>query len=403
MGEGTGRARGDFPLYMASQFLCSLGDAFFAVASAALLVRLTGSGLAAGLGAVFAPLCGLVASSLAGSLGDRFPARRLMAVFGLAKAAAVLGLAAAGALWLRYGMLFLLALAGVLYGIPARKAAALLLPARRLLAGNSALNGLAGAAYFAGPALAGVLVNACSAEAALAVAACCHAASSLFLPFLTARADGAPHSARGSEGLLGRVRAGVQYCRGNKQIARTILAFSALSFGSAATGLAFYPYAFDRLMVTAEEWGVIVSVFNGAMLLSMAFPVFAGKRLGKSFGIPVFLCCLFVADAWFSYGVCGSFRAALPLLAMEGASYFLAATLLSTKLQLCSDPAYMARVLGTNDLAANAARLLGMAMAAAAMALSGVRAVFFGSAALLAVFAAWGIARSGLVKIGGKG
>jgi MFS transporter, DHA3 family, macrolide efflux protein len=382
----------DFLLYSASQFVSCLGDAFQTVATAVLLFGLTGSGLYAGIGAVFPLLSGILISPFAGFLGDRFSTKRLLAAIGIVKGFSVMMFEVVGSLWQCYALIIVLSVINVFYGIPGRKITPCLVPGKNLLVGNSLLNGLTGAAFFVGPSAAGLIVKQWGAGEAMVVCGSLYILSSLLIPFLVIPKDVIDKKA-GRERIspFTKIMEGCRYCLGKKELRNTVFAFSAISFGSASTNMAFYPYSFDILRIDPTQWGVIVSVFNGVILLSTAFSIAARRGLGKSFHLLVFLPCMAIAAAWLCYSLIGSFAAVLPALALEGTSYFFVVTLLTTKLQLSSDLGHMARVLGTNDIFVNASRLLGIGAAWAIMHFRGVPAVFAMNAAALFTFALAGL------------
>lgn len=391
----TGGERGftadrNFLIYAASQLFSCLGDAFQTVTLAVLLFGLTGSGLYAGIGAVFPLLAGIFISPFAGFLGDRISTKSLITFIGFAKGLTVALFAAVGSLWQCYLLISLLSVVNVFYGIPGRKITACLVPGRNLLVGNSLLNGLTGAAFFVGPALAGLVVRSLGAGEAMLICGALYVVSSLLIPLLSLPEECGPSQAKRGGALVG-IGEGVRYCLGKRALRSVVIAFSAVAFGSASTNMAFYPYSFDILQTDAAQWGVIVSIFNGVILLSTAFSIAARRALARYFRPLVFLPCVAIAAAWLSYSLIGSFPAVLPALALEGTAYFFVVTLLTTRLQLSSDMGHLARVLGTNDIFVNFSRLAGIGAAWVVLHFFGVPAVFAANAALLAAFALAGL------------
>lgn len=381
----------DFLLFSASQFSSCMGDSFQTVSTAVLLFKITGSGIYAGIGAIFPLLSGIFISPFAGFLGDRFPTKSLLAAIGIVKGLAVMLFAVADSLWQCYLLILALSVINVFYGIPGRKITASLVPGKNLLVGNSLLNGLTGAAFFIGPTLAGLAVKAWGAGDAMLVCGGLYILSSLIIPLLALPKDNMPVAGRENGSPFDRIKEGFRYCLHRKDIMKFTAVFSIVAFGSSSTNMAFYPYSFDILQINSTQWGIIVSVFNGVILLSTAFSVAARHTIGKSFRVLAFLPCMAIAAAWVCYSLIDSFSSVLPALALEGASYFFVVTLLTTKLQLASDIGHMARVLGTNDIFVNAARLLGIGGAGLVMHFISVPAVFALNAVILCVAALTGL------------
>ena len=152
----------DFRLLFAGQTVSEFGDWINQVALIILVYQLTGRQAAVALVLVAQLLPRAIVLPFSGVLADRYPKRLLMLGTDLAQAAlaaSLLLVATAHDLWwVCAAVMFMQGLAAVF--TPARSAAIPALVPREHLGAANAVNGLAGqAAFFAGPALGGLLVG----------------------------------------------------------------------------------------------------------------------------------------------------------------------------------------------------------------------------------------------------
>jgi len=205
----------DFTAFWTAQSLSLLGDMFSFLALAWLVLQLTGSG--AQLGAVLAVqgIPRVLLTLLGGAISDQLSARltMLLSAAGRTLVAAVLAalvLTHAVVLWEVYVAAFLLGAISAFFMPALLSFLPQLVPSDLLESGNAAVQVSKQGSLILGPALAGVMVAAYGAGAAIAADAACFAATAGLL--LVIRGGVAPAANRpGARELLRNVGEGVAY------------------------------------------------------------------------------------------------------------------------------------------------------------------------------------------------
>ena len=373
-----------FLLYLCGQGALNLGESLRFIAVTVLLYKLTGSGISTALGLVFSALPSLLLSPFAGAAGDMVNEKKLLAVLDLLKAAVILPFLFRTDLTGIYVLLVLLSALDAVYGPSRRKFILRLTGKEGVLGANSLLTSVSGAAYLVGPLVAGILTDAYGPSPALAisVASCMISAAATLLVKPGGRAFGA----RKSKKVVSEISAGFDYCRSTPKVREVIYASVITGFCAIAVNMAFYPYAFDSLRVTAKGWSVMISIYYGTNL--MALPVMDLLRTkSRKPGFGLFYGGLFLTGLiWLSYAFICEFSAVLLLQFTEGTILAVCGILLSSRMQLVSDAGFLARVAGVTDVLSGGARLLAMGFAILTMRLSSFRPVFMATAALLLLF-----------------
>ena len=373
-----------FLLFLFGQGLSNLGDSFRFVAVTVLLYKLTGSGVAAALGLLFSIVPSLLLSPFAGAAGDILDEKYLLAGIDLIRAAVVLLFLFRSDLTGIYLILVLLSAIDTIYS-PSRKKFILRLAGKNgVLGANSLLTGISGAAYLAGPLMAGFLTDAYGPSPAFLVnsAACIMSAAATLL----VKAKALPHCKSAGRSIIREIAAGFSYCKRNQKVREIIGAIIVTGFSTIAVNMAFYPFAFDSLAVTAKGWSLMITVYYGTNL--MALPVI--RLLSGRGGRPdfrLFYAGLFLTGMiWFVYTFIHSFIIVLLLQFIEGTVLAVCGILFSSRMQLVSDSGYLARVAGVGDILSGWAKLCAMGCTLLIMQASSFRLVFLINAVLLLLF-----------------
>lgn len=187
-------------LLLTAQFASLLGDFFNYVAVAWLVLELTGSNLAVGAVLAAASIPRAVLMLLGGAVSDRFSPRTSMLAGGIARAVvmgvlALLALSGTVQLWHLFVGSFLIGIVAAFFLPASTSMLPRVVASDQLEAGNAFMSLSRFGATVLGPALAGVVVAAVGAGAALAVDAAGYALAGLLVTLLpsTRMASDGPH------------------------------------------------------------------------------------------------------------------------------------------------------------------------------------------------------------------
>lgn len=373
-----------FLLFLFGQGFSNLGDSFRFVAVTVLLYKLTGSGVAAALGLLFSIVPSLLFSPFAGAAGDMLDEKYLLAGIDLLKAAAVLLFLFKSDLTDIYLILVLLSALDTIYGPSRRKFILRLAGKKRVLGANSLLTGISGAAYLAGPLMAGFLTDAYGPSPAIIAnsAACIISAAATLL----VKAKAWPRCKSAGRNFMHEIADGFSYCKRNRLVREIIEAIVITGFCAISMNMAFYPFAFDSLGVTAKGWSLMITVYYGTNLMSLpVLRLFSGR--GKRPDFKLFYAGLFLTGIiWLIYTFIHSFLAVLPLQFIEGTLLAVCGILFSSRMQVVSDSGYLARVAGVGDILSSGAKLCAMGSTLLIMQAASFRLVFLINAVLILLF-----------------
>lgn len=373
-----------FLLFLFGQGFSNLGDSLRFIAVTVLLYKLTGTGVAAALGLLFSIVPSLILSPFAGAAGDMRDEKYLLAGIDLVKAAAVVFFLFRSDLTGIYLILVLLSALDTVYGPLRRKFILRLAGKNGVLRANSLLTGISGAAYLAGPLAAGLLTDAYGPYPAFLAnsAACILSAAATLL----VKAKALPWGKSTGGKLMPEIAAGFNYCKRNPQVREVIEAVIVTGFCTIAMNMAFYPFAFDSLGVTAKGWSLMISVYYGTNLA--ALPVIRLIRgRGRQPDFRLFYCGLFLTGIiWLMYAFVHGFLTVLLLQFVEGTVLAVCTILFSSRMQLVSDSGYLARVAGVGDILSGAAKLCAMGCTLFIMQAASFRLVFLLNAVILLFF-----------------
>lgn len=198
-----------FARLLVANLITGIGNWFNTVAVLALLLRLTGSGLAVGAALALQVFPRLIAGPVAGVLADRFPRKTILVATDLASTALALTfllVTGPDRVWIVYAGSLLLVLSGIL-NAPARSAVipALVLP-ENLLAANALNGAVSGSVMLAGAVLGGVASGAFGPQVAFVLNALSFLLSAALVASIRVpRVAGAAKTARAALAELGAV------------------------------------------------------------------------------------------------------------------------------------------------------------------------------------------------------
>lgn len=351
-----------FRFFLAGQGILNLGESMRFIAITILLYKLTGSGVSAAAGVFFASLPSILASPFAGVLGDRIREGRLLILIDIARFLTVPVYLCAKNTTHIYLLLILISISDVFYNPSRRKYILGSTGSDNALKANSQLTGAAGAAYLAGPLLAGFLTDSFGAAPVILLAALCCLLSA-FLTFLSMLTGGGNRSVMLSglyETKTSAFKNGIKYCRDRPAIIELLLAGLFIGFCSISVNLAFYPFAFDMIKVSGKGWSLMITIYYGTNLLAMLLTKYVEKRFGMRDGRLFYSCLTVVSVIWLLYTIVRGYAFILMLQFIEGVFAAIAGIILAARFQMITGKQYMARVTSLNDVLSSAGKLVGM-------------------------------------------
>ncbi|HEX2944599.1 MAG TPA: MFS transporter [Clostridia bacterium] len=388
-----GKSDKAFLLFLAGQGILNLGESIRFIAVTVLIYKLTGSGLSAAAGAATAALPSIIGSPFSGVLGDRANESRILILIDILRFFTVPLFLYAHRVSFIYLILIVISVLDVIYG-PSRKKFVLALTGKnKAIEANSRLVGVSGAAYLAGPMLAGILTDIHGpAPVITAAALCCLISCGMtIMTVITSRngskkcwsgqaADYRPVGAndRGSGGAcakrsiggkretyLKQLMGGINYSKRTPFIGELLAIGLITGFCAISINLSFYPYAFDVLAVTAKGWSLMITIYYGTNLLAMLLVGYLEGRNKKNGRVMAagglfYFCLALMAVIWFQYAYVRSYPAVLLLQFTEGTAAAVCGILLAARYQKLTDNRFMARVSGIGDIFGSLGRLAGM-------------------------------------------
>lgn len=378
-----------FLLFFLSQVSSGLGDTFQLIAATSLLVKITGSGLAAGFGMICAPMPSIVLSLFAGSLGDRLNEKFVLMTLDVLRAFVAILFVFAHDVLAVYILLLTLSSLDALYYPSRNKMLTGTLESKELMVGNSVLSGGYGLVYLIGPTLAGIIVGMLDVDVAFYINGLSFILSAFLISNIQIRSHkrntytGGPRKQRS---LVRDMREGIEYCRNVPALRNILLTAAVISLGTISVNVAFYPFAFDTLGVSSKGWGIMLSVLYGTSLLAMLISMVVSKKGLRHPLFAVTLLLLAVSLIWLCYGTIDSLMEVLLLQIMEGTLLALCNIFMNTQIQLSVNKGFLARVMGINDIVCNSGKLLGAGCTYMVLRFFSARHVFVMSGFILFTF-----------------
>ncbi len=397
-----------FRFFLAGQGLENFGESMRFIAVTTLIYKLTGSGISAAAGIALSALPGIFASPFAGVLGDKAREGRLLVLIDIVRFLTVPLFLHAGSVAHIYLLLILISVLDVFYN-PSRKKYVLGVSGREgALKANSMLTGAAGAAYLAGPLLAGYLTDTYGPAPSIIISSLCCLMSSLLTVISVISAGSGkpcPYRTHTGESTLSGILDGWNYCRNTPGVWELLAAGIIIGFCTIAVNLSFYPYAFDVIKVTSRGWSLMITIYYGSNLLAMLLAGYMDSRSGRSgmrSGRLFYGGLAVVSFLWLFYIIVRNYAFILLLQFVEGTIISFATILLAARYQIITDKMYMARVTGLNDVVTSVGKLAGMGLTAYMISRFSFCGVFAFCSILMLVFSIAAGLRSGWTGEKGK-
>jgi MFS family permease len=283
----------DFFLLWAGQSTSVLGDQFYNIAQAWLVLKLTGDPLALGTVLAVGGVASAIFTAIGGAITDRISPRKVMLISDSIRLClgAFLALQVfTGTLqvWMIYVYSLIGGIVSGVFGPASMSIAPRLVPEEDLQAGNSVMQGSMQLLRFVGPAMAGALIAAfpkanVGVGLAMAFDALTFIASIVTLWMMKTGGEVIAHQ-RSEANVWQSILDGVRYMV-KDQFLRTLFALLVVAnFAFGGTVLVGVPYLADtRFPGGAVAFGVIMSGYAGGnllgILLSGALPKMTGRRI----------------------------------------------------------------------------------------------------------------------------
>lgn len=381
-----------FLFFLVSQGISNIGDTFHLIASAMLLLKLTGSGLSAGFGLICASVPGVLISTFAGLLGDKLREKHLLITLDLLRGILVMMFTWNISVRLVYVLIFSLSCLSALYNPPSKKIVVNILKERDIIAGNSLLSGVSGVAYLAGPGLAGIVIGMWGTKIGFFINSLSFIFSALMITFIRTGTvelyciNYRKKTKKFLHRIFAEVESSFHYYRKSYVIKEIVTLNTVVCLVTASVNLAFYSFAFDTLGVTSKGWGVMMSVIYGANLVAMMISLISTRGACIASYKLIYSSIAVVSAVWFGYGISNSIGIVLLLMFVEGTAASLYNILLGSQLQLACDKNYIGRITGVNDVLNSAGKLLGIGCTYILLYFHSIRVVFIINAVILLVF-----------------
>ena len=331
-----------------------------------------------------------IAAPFLSTLADRYPRVRVMVAADLIRVVIVTGM---GLLVLADAPYILVLLASGLSGIVAtafEPAKSALLPSlaerpEQLTAANVVSNGIDSTSFFAGPALAGLLLAVSSTAVVLFVTA----GTLLWSALLVSRIHETPRAREEAEaepGLLAQVTEGIGAVRRDGRVRLLLGFFAAQTFVDGALTVLLAAVALDLLGLGEAGLGLLSSAvgIGGIAGIAASAALTGRRRLAPAFALGMLLWGLPLV----ALGLVPATAVAVAALAVVGIANTLVDVSGMTLLQRATPEAVIGRVFGLLDTVILAAVALGSVAAGVLLELAGVEAALIAAGALLPVLTA---------------
>ncbi len=346
-----------FAFFLISQGISDLAEAFNFIAITSLLIQITGSGKYASFAVICTPISSFILSPLAGSLGDKFNEKYVIAIINLFRGITTLLLIFNYNVNTVYMFMLILASFEVLYNPSRKKMLLNLLGYRDIMIGNSILLGISGLMFIIGPVVAGLIIGLFKLKIIFLITSILYCLAAIILFFIKNQSYRSNKKVGLKSSIYKDIWNGYGYFKSQSSIQKLILFSTLTSLLIASVNTAFYPFAFDFLKVTSKEWGIMMSVFYGTNLFAMVISIYLSKIINKMDTLFPYLTAIIVSIVWLFYSLSNKLIIVIALQFIEGLFVSLLSITLSTKLQTITRRDYTARIIGINDIFNNVGKL----------------------------------------------
>jgi MFS family permease len=379
----------DFRRLWTGQVISDFGDALTSLSLLLVVNQLTGSTAALALMAICLALPQVTVGIVAGVYVDRWDRRRVMLVSDLLRAGLVLGFVLVGSidtLWLLYLLAISQAAIGTFFA-PARTALIpSIVPREGLMAANSLSQGSRLVAGVLGTGAAGAIIGLIGvAWPAFVIDSLTFLVSFVFVVRVTVSGRVAATAGEQASGVLRSVVEGMRVVAGSRMLSGTLISAGVVMLGLGAVNVLFVPLLINELRVPATWFGGIELAQTSSMILSAVILATVLARLGATRVIT-----LGMAGVALIIGLLAGVSEVWQVLILLFAIGWLVTPLqaaVTTIVQTEAAAKVRGRVAALLSTTATTASVVSMAIAGIFGDLLGVRAVFVGSALVIAVAA----------------
>ncbi len=378
-----------FVLLLTSQGILNFGDSFRFIAITLMLFKLTGSGVSTAAGLIFSALPSIIFSPFAGTLGDFIKGKYLMALVDLIRSFVIILFISIENPTGIYFLLVLLSILDLFYSPARRKMIVNICGRNGVLKANSIFTGVSGVSFLLGPLLAGMLTDSFGPDPSIIISSLSALVSSILILFIKFRFEAASAKQKtplyGNRFLSETVK-GFSYFRTNTQIRQIVITGLVSSLCLISVNMAFYPFSFDILGLTAKGWSFMISIYYGTNLFAMLLMGIFNTKSEAAMWKIIFTGFAMTAVIWMCYGFTQKLGIIFALQFIEGTILSVCGIFLATLLQITAPKGFVARISGINDIASNAGKIAGLVFTFLIMMLESCRSVFFFCSIVLLVF-----------------
>lgn len=354
-----------FTLFLISQGISNLAEAFHFIAIVSLLIKITGKGTSASFIVICTPISSFLLSPFAGSLGDRFNEKYVLIIISFLKAVAMLLFISNYNIGSIYIPMLILAVLDILYSPSKKKIVANLLDSGNLMIGNSILLGIWGLGFIVGPIAAGIIIELWGVNTIFLLDGFLNFLSGIILFFI--KINSYQNSTKKKKinfktNVYKDIDMGFEYFRSKPSIRKLIFINAITSLAIASINIAFYSFAFDVLKVTSKSWGIMMSAFYGANLLAMIISVHFNNIIEKMDLLFIYLIIIMISVIWLLYSISNNLIVVIILQITEGIFISLLTIVINTKLQIITNKDFLARITAINDIFNNIGKLFSVGL-----------------------------------------
>ena len=350
----------------------------------------SGGAAAVGLVVLIRMLPAAAAAPFSALLADRFPRTRVMVAADLSRAFAVTGAAVAVFADAPAGVVYALAGLVAVVSTAFRPAQAALVPTlartpQELTAANVASSTIESVAFFAGPALGGLLLAATSVGVVFAAQAVAFLWSALLVRRISVEALVAREAVAGRRGIVRELGAGFEAVARDSRLRLLIGLFGAQTLVGGALNVLVVATALELLDVGEAGLGFLTSAdgLGGLIGAAGALVLVGRRRLAATFGAGILLWGVPLA----LIGVWPEYVVAFAMLVIVGLANTIVDVSGLTLLQRGVDNSVLARVFGVLETLVLGAIALGGVLAALLISVLGIRGALIASGAFLPALA----------------
>ncbi|WP_010252436.1 MFS transporter [Acetivibrio cellulolyticus] len=348
-----------FMLLLFSQGISNFGDAFQAVAATMLLVKITGSGLAASYALICTPLASLFLSPIAGVLGDIFSGKRILIIIDILRGIIVMLFTINCNVGVIYILIFLLNSLDILYNPARNKVITSVVDSKDLIVASSLQSGVFGAAFIFGTLIAGIGVGVWGLNMAFTVNSLSFFTSAMIIIFVKCKKSYV--SCYGKLSIYGiwvDIKESFCYSLKFQRIAELLEIGFVMSLAITSINITFYSFAFDTLGITSKGWSIMLSILYGTNLVAMFVSMIFARKTKKTKVANTYLFIFAVSVIWLLYSVLNDLHSIIMLQLIEGTALSLLWILLGSFLLIETKKGFVGRVTACNDFLCNVGKLI---------------------------------------------